>query len=263
MAVNMHQMVATRHFVLTNNLGISGYSRRKMKSNIFRGLVVLSCGTAFGLNLGTETAHAQRDRQDRRDQRQDNRERRENLTPEQRAQLGQQRGQNMTPEQRQQMEQRMQQFRQQREQERWNWVREALTAAGYGDQGLQDAVIEMMKSETTGTESLREMERQLAAKLVDPAFQPEAFPAELKAFRDAVAKYQEDKATALKQFDEKHKYSTQPKLETVLTVLGVLGPETTTLGGLGQVFPDSPFGRGGFGRGAQGGNRGGQGGGNR
>ncbi|HEY0073921.1 MAG TPA: hypothetical protein VGB77_07465 [Abditibacteriaceae bacterium] len=233
-----------------------------MKNNIRQNVALLACGAAFGLTVGTQSVEAQRDRQDRRDQRGERRERLQNATPEQLQQLQQQRQQNMTPEARAQMEQRMQQFRQQREQERWNWVREALSAAGFGDQGLQDAVIEMMKSETTGTESLREMERQLAAKLVDPAFQPEAFPAELKAFRDAVAKYQEDKATALKQFDEKHKYSTQPKLETVLTVLGVLGPETTTLGGLGQVFPDSPFGRGGFGRGGQGGNRGGGGGGN-
>lgn len=224
-----------------------------MKSNLRRNLALLSCGAAFNLAFGADMAQAQRDRADRTQQRQDNRERRENLTPEQRAQMQQQRGQNMTPQQRQQMEQRMQQFRQQREQERWNWVKEALTAAGFGDQALQDGVIEIMKADGTGVEALREMERQLAAKLVDPAFMPEAFPAELKAFRDAVAKYQEDKAAALKQFDEKYKYSTQPKLETVLTVLGVLGTETTTLGGLGQVFPDSPFGRGGFGRGGRGG----------
>ena len=168
---------------------------------------------------------------------------------------------NMTPEQRQQMEARMQQFRQQREQQRWDWVKGALNGAGYGDQALQEGVIEIMKADTTGVAGLQEMARQLAAKLVDPAFKEEAFPAELKAFRDAVQKYQDDKKAALAKFDTTYKYTTQPKLETALTVLGVLGPETTLLGGMGQVFPDSPFGQGGFGgRGGQGGGPGGQGG---
>ena len=258
----MHLMVVMRHSAFTNLRKFKEKQDKMIQKNLQKKLALLTCGATLTATFGIGPAQAQRDRQDRREQRGERRERLENATPEQRAQLQQQRQQNMTPEARAQMQQRMEQFRQQREEERWNWVREALTSAGFAEQALQNGVIEMMKAETTGTEALREMERQLAAKLVDPAFQPEAFPAELKAFRDAVAKYQEDKTAALKQFDVTHKYSTQPKLETVLTVLGVLGTETTTLGGLGQVFPDSPFGRGGFGRGQggnQGGNRGGRG----
>jgi hypothetical protein len=216
--------------------------------NIQRNLSLLTCGAVLTAAFGTAPAQAQRDRQDRREQRGERRERVENMTPEQRQQMMQQRLQNLTPEARAQMEQRMQQFRAEREKQRWDWVRQALNSAGYGDNALQEAVIGMIQADTKSLEALQEMQRQLAAKLVDPAFQSEAFPAELKAFRDAVAKYQQDKAASLKQFDETHKYSTQPKLETTLTVLGVLGPETALLGGLGQVFPDSPFGRGaGFG----------------
>ncbi len=231
-----------------------------MKNNVRQNLALLTCGAAFGLTFGTNVAHAQRDRADRQTQRQETRDRVQNATPEQQAQLRQQRLQNMTPEMRAQMEARMQQFQQQREKQRTDWVREALAAAGYGDGALQDAVIELMKGDVTGLASLQEMERQLAGKLVDPAFQPEAFPAELKAFRDAVQKYQDKRKEELAKFDTLYKYTTQPKLETTLTVLGVLGPETTLLGGIGQVFPDSPYGRGGFGGGRGGGQGGGQGG---
>ena len=164
--------------------------------------------------------------------------------------------QNMTPEQRAQMEARMQQFQQQREQQRTDWVRGALTGAGYGDAALQDAVIDIMKTDVTGLASLQEMERQLAGKLVDAAVTPEALATDLKAFRDAVQKYEDDKKAKLEKFDVTYKYSTQPKLETTLVVLGALGHQTTLLGGLGQVFPDSPYGRGGFGGGNAGGGQG-------
>ena len=234
-----------------------------MKNNSRRNLALLTCGAAFGLTLGTNVAQAQRDRADKQTQRQEGRDRRENATPEQQAQLAQQRQQNMTPEVRAQMDARMEQFRQQREQQRTDWVRQALTAAGYGDGALQDAVIAMMATDVTGLASLQEMERQLAAKLVDPAVPAESFPAELKAFRDAVQKYQDDKKASLEKFDALYKYTTQPKLETTLTVLGVLGPETTLLGGIGQVFPDSPYGRGGFTGGRGGGTGGGGNGGGR
>jgi hypothetical protein len=231
-----------------------------MKNNIRQNVALLTCGAAIGLTFGTNVAEAQRDRADRQVQRQDNRERRDNLTPEQRAQFQQQRGQNMTPEQRQQMEARRQQFMQQREQQRTDWIRQALIAAGYTDANLQDSVIDMMKVDTDGLAKLQEMERQLAAKLVEPTFQADAFPAELKAFRDAVQQYQDVKKAKLEKFDATYKYTTQPKLETTLTVLGVLGQETNLLGGLGQIFPDSPYGRGGFGRGGgQGGGPGGGG----
>lgn len=232
-----------------------------MNSKIRQNLALLTCGAAFGLSFETNVAEAQRAREDKQTQRQEGQDRRQNATPEQQAQLAQQRQQNLTPEARAQMEARMQQFRAEREKQRTDWVRQALTAAGYGDAALQDAVIAMMATDVTGLASLQELERQLAGKLVDPAFQAEAFPAELKAFRDAVQKYQDDKKVKLEKFDATYKYTTQPKLETTLVVLGVLGPETTLLGGIGQVFPDSPYGRGGFGgRGGGGQGGGGQGG---
>lgn len=221
-------------------------------------LALLTCGAACGLTISAiQPAHAQRERADRQEQRQERSQRVENMTPEQRQQVAQQRLQNMTPEARQQMEQRMQQMRAQREADRWNWVKQALTASGFTDAAGQDAVIALIKKKETGLQALQEQARQLATKLTDATVQSEAFSTELKTFRDAVAKYEEGYKADLAKFDTTYKYSTQPRLETVLTVLGVIGNETTTLGGLGQVFPNSPFGRGGFGRGAQGGGPGG------
>lgn len=247
----------------------------------------LLCSAALlGLTLGTSNiAHAQRVRTDenRQQQREERRQRFETMTPEQRQQARQQRMQNMTPEQRARMQQRMQEREQngnagggnagggnaggggrggQNAELRWEWIRQTLVASSYTDATMQNSIIEFMKAQETARQPLREQAQALTVLLVNPETQDADLQTGLATFRTAVAADQARYTTELTALDTSVKYSTQPRLETLLTVLGIVGQEAPTLGGVGVLFPESPMGTGG-GRGNRGnrGNRGGQGGG--
>jgi hypothetical protein len=240
--------------------------------------------TLSGLALlsGFNSVQAQRERAPREERRETFRQQMENMTPEQRQQFRQQRMQermrNMTPEQRAQFQARMQEWQQnggeaggqgggrgERNAElRWDWIRQTLVASGYTDATMQNSVIDFMKAQETARQPLREQAQALTVLLVNPATPDADLQTGLAAFRTAVAADQARYTTELAALDTSVKYSTQPRLETLLTVLGVVGQEAPTLGGVGALFPESPMGTGG-GRGNRGrGNRGGgQGGGNR
>lgn len=215
----------------------------------------------------TTTAHAQRDREDRQEQRGERRERIQNMTPAQRQQWLQQRQaqraqrrQNMTPAQRQEAEQQQQERQVQREQAKWVWVRQTLTAAGYTDAEVQSAVVSFMQAQEKARQPLQQQARALATGLIDLTTPNEKLTADLTKFREAASADQKRYQTELAELDTKVKFSTQPRLETLLTILGVIGQETPTLGGVGAIFPTSPMGsggmRGGGGRGGAGGQRG-------
>src|SRR5438093_11800892 len=69
---------------------------------------------------------------------------------------------NMTPEQRQQF------FQQQREQQRQDWIRQAMTASGFTDKTVQDAVIAFMAAQDKASGPLQEQAHDLSALLIDP-----------------------------------------------------------------------------------------------
>jgi uncharacterized membrane protein YgcG len=173
--------------------------------------------------------------------------------------------QNMTPEERTAMMARMEE---QRNEQRQSWLRQAMAASGVADTTAQSAVIDYMTSVERSKATLREMARALSASLVKPETTDAELTTALKAYRDAVAAANAKQTADLAALNGVTKYSTTPRVEALLTLLGVLGDETAELGGIGEIFPDSPYGmRGGFGgrggRGGQGGGRrggGGQGG---
>lgn len=171
--------------------------------------------------------------------------------------------QNMTPEERQTW---MAQAEQRRTEERQGWLRQAMLASGVTDTTAQSAVIDYIASVDQSKTTLREMARALSASLVKTNTTDAEISTSLTAYRAAVAAARTKQAADLAALNTTTKYSTSPRVEALLTLLGVLGPETSELGGIGEIFPDSPYGmRGGFGggRGGQGGGRGGMGGGRR
>jgi hypothetical protein len=204
------------------------------------------------------------------------------LTPQQLQQL-QQWVQNMTPEQQRQLQGQMQQWLQEmlpeqqrqfqqtlqgmppwlqdmaRDQQRWSWIRQTFVSSGFVDTGVQDAVIAFMQAQDNARQPLRAMARALTTRLVNPAATDEQLKAQLATFREAVEQDAERYQQGLQALDARVNYSTQPRLETLLTVLGVVGQETPTLGGVGALFPESPLGNQGMSRrGARGQNNGGQ-----
>lgn len=172
--------------------------------------------------------------------------------------------QNMTPEQRQQLQAQMEARRNTQRQE---WLRQAMTASGLTDVVMQNAVINYMMAQEKSRVTLQDQARALSNSLIKPETEPETLKIDLAAYRAAVAAANKQSAADLTALDAQVKYSTNPRIETLLTLLGVLGNETTQLGGIGAIFPDSPYGNRGGGRGGRGqggrgqGGQGGQGGG--
>jgi hypothetical protein len=156
----------------------------------------------------------------------------------------------MTPEQRQQF---MAQFEARRNQERDDWQRQAMTAAGLTDPAVQTSVLEYGKKQNAAKAALLEKARALSTLIATPTTPEATLKTELAAFREAVAAYEAQRATDLAALDAQVKYTTSPRVEGLLTLLGLLGDETNVLGGVGVIFPDSPYGN------ARGGMRGGQG----
>lgn len=161
----------------------------------------------------------------------------QNLPPEQREQI-QQFMQNMPPEQRAQIQQLMQSPEQRRE----AWVRQVMVASGFTDVEVQNSIIAFIRTQEATRAPLRMATFALSQSLVNPALTDEQLKTTVGNFRDSVAKDQERYNQELGALDERINYTTQPRLELLLEVIGVLGPETATLGGVGAIFPDSGFG---------------------
>ncbi len=230
----------------------------KTRSSLF-GKVVMALSLTTGLTTGALHAQPQPQQQMLErlqnmtpEQRQQMLQRLQNMTPQQRQQL-QQFLQNLPPEQREQLQQfmenlppeekqQLQQLMQAPEDKREAWVRQVLVASGFTDAEVQTSIIDFIRAQEQARAPLRIAAFALSKSLVNPALTDEQLKATLAAYRDAVARDQERYDQQLAALDEKINYSTQPRLELLLSALGVLGQETATLGGIGAIFPDSGFG---------------------
>lgn len=153
---------------------------------------------------------------------------------------------NMTPEQRQQWMRRMQEQR----------IRGALTPAGFTDAALQDAVIAFVNEQETATQELQRKERELGRVAREGGMADAQLATLLAEFRTAVAAEKTRREAATKALDAKIEFSKKPRLDALLTTMGVIGDESSIAGGMG-----AGRGMGGPGIGGRGGGRGGRGGG--
>jgi hypothetical protein len=136
--------------------------------------------------------------------------------------------------------------------------RQLMTASGITDPAIQDAVIQFVVTQEAARRPLLEMARQLSRNLANPEVTAEANTTALANFRRAAAADQTRYEGALKALDAQISYSANPKIETFLTLIGILGNEVMPLGGPSAIFAPAP-GQGGRGQG-QGGRGQGQGG---
>ena len=161
-----------------------------------------------------------------------------------------------------QQQQYTQQQEQRADQRADQQVSTEMQAAGITDPETMDAIKQFVADQRTARKPLLAMAKKIATSLPLKTTTDEAMTASLTAFRKAVADDQVRYDKALKDLDAKIGYSTNPKLEAFLTLIGVIGNESSAVGGANAVFPNmmGGFGRGGFGGGPGGG--GGFGGGN-
>lgn len=158
---------------------------------------------------------------------------------------------NMTPAQREAM----------RAQMRERQLRRSLAGGGVDDTQTQDAVIAYATQESTAANLILPKIEALRAAFTNNA-DDKTVSSALADYRSAVKDAQTARTTAISELDKSISFSTKPKLEALLVMLGIIGDENgfvSNLAGQAQL-PGAGGGRGGGG-GAGGGRGGGFGGG--
>lgn len=155
---------------------------------------------------------------------------------------------NFTPAQIQQMQEQM---RQRRELE----LRSLLTAAGFTDTTVQDAIVAYSSAKEKASQALQVKARQLNQALRGTTVTDTQLAALLNDFRAAVEEEKARRATAQQALGTQIGLNTKPRLDALLMMSGLIGDEAQHLGG-GRVFGGNGFGggnaRGGNGRGGNG-----------
>jgi hypothetical protein len=151
---------------------------------------------------------------------------------------------NMTQEQRREAIRKWNEEREERN------LRDTLSRAGFTQQAGQDIVVAFSKEQNTAQESLRTMAEKLVTSVSTPGVPDAEVARLLKELQDAVAKEKERRKTARTALNEKLSYTENPRLELMLTTLGLIGDDSLGLNSLtGRFGGPGGFGGGGFGGG--------------
>jgi len=110
-------------------------------------------------------------------------------------------------------------------------LRGSMNWLGYGDKPTQDAVVACMVEQEDAAELVRTAHRKVAQALLNNAL-PETQVSTLMAdLRSAVEEARTKQETAMAALDAKVGFSKKPRLEAFLTMVGLIGDETSYLGG--------------------------------
>lgn len=131
--------------------------------------------------------------------------------------------QNMTPEQRKQAIQMVAE----------QIVRGSLEQMEVNDAETQDLVIAAMREQDALYDSVREAHLKVAQALLNNKNTGEEQVAKLlQDLREASEKARAARAMSIKNLDDRIAFSQQPRLEALLTMLGLVGDETEHIGGV-------------------------------
>jgi hypothetical protein len=158
--------------------------------------------------------------------------------------------QELTPDQRQQM-------LQQREHQREQMLRATLTNSGFAEKALQDAVIDFVKEQEQSRMGVQDKLRKVAEALRTQAVTDTQLATLLAEWRVATEAEKTRHEDARKALDAEIGYSQKPRLDALLSLMGITSDDASLAGGMGGR--GGGFGGGGFG-GRGGGMMGGRGG---
>ena len=130
-------------------------------------------------------------------------------------------------------------------------IRLMMSNAGFTEKAVQDEVIAFAKEQNNATEKLGEQNRKMLDGLRDQNASAAQITALMNDYRAAQEGENARRKTSLDALDAKVTYRKQPRLEAVLTTMGLVGDEMA-VAGLGSVGAGGGFG-GGFGGGNFGG----------
>jgi hypothetical protein len=136
--------------------------------------------------------------------------------------IWQQMWQNMTPEQRKQAMQMMAE----------QTVRGSLGWIGFNDAETQNLVINAMREQDTIYAPVRDQHLKVAQALMNKETDENQMATLMLSLRDAAEKARTEREATIKTLDERIAFSQQPRLEALLTMLGLVGNETQHVGGV-------------------------------
>ncbi len=131
-------------------------------------------------------------------------------------------------------------------------IRLMMSNAGFTEKAVQDEVIAFAKEQNNATEKLGEQNRKMLDGLRDQNASAAQITALMNDYRAAQEGENARRKTSLDALDAKVTYRKQPRLEAVLTTMGLVGDEMA-VAGLGSVGAGGGFGGGNFGGGNFGG----------
>jgi hypothetical protein len=134
-------------------------------------------------------------------------------------------------------------------------TRNALQRAGVTDAATQDAIVAHAAAQEKARQSLREQSRKLFDSLRDAPSTDAEIATALRTLRANVAAEKLRSTRALTDLNSKTNYTKQPRLEALLTMMGLVGDEAAYIGAMpGAMRGGAAGGQGGWG--GQGGNGG-------
>jgi hypothetical protein len=108
-------------------------------------------------------------------------------------------------------------------------LRSLLAEAGFEQKDVQDAVVAFVNEQDQAREPLRDQAAKLMDTVTGAATGDALVPGLLAELRKNVAAEKERRKAAETALDAKINYSKQPRLEAILTVLGIIGDEAVSL----------------------------------
>ncbi len=130
--------------------------------------------------------------------------------------------QNMTPEQRKQAMQTMAE----------QVVRGSIQQMGLNDAESQNLIINAMREQDAIYEPVRAQHLKVAQALMNKDTSDEQMTTLMQELRAASEKARVARDASIKTLDDRVAFSQQPRLETLLTMLGLVGNETEHVGGV-------------------------------
>jgi hypothetical protein len=130
--------------------------------------------------------------------------------------------QHMTPEQRKQAMQAMAE----------QLLRSSLEQQGINDGETQNLIINAMREQDTIYEPVRAQHLKIAQALMNKDTTDEQMATLMQGLRDASQKARVAREASLKTLDDRVAFSQQPRLEALLTMLGLAGDEIEHVGGV-------------------------------
>jgi hypothetical protein len=112
-----------------------------------------------------------------------------------------------------------------------------MNSAGIEDATVQDPIIAFVLEQAQHRQTVLEAATALSNSLADKASTPETLSTSLQKLQAASKEFRIWKLGALKELDAKISYSANPRLQSLLTLVGILGDEATDAGGFNAIFP--------------------------